>query len=143
MPNTDESVPGYRPDSTISAPKPTELRSYTPLQVHFVTLLNDLLVKREALANSIDAGDWRLLLIDKTIYSTYQDCRKPRAGGRRETVVFKGEVERRRKLAGKTLFSLFMPNLHLLRVASYSLITRNARLVLAYLRISLPGMPAA
>lgn len=75
MPNTDESVPGYRPDTTISAPKPNELRSYTPLQVHFVTLLNDLLEKREALANSIEAGDWRLLLIDKTIYSTYQDCR--------------------------------------------------------------------
>jgi len=74
MSNTNEP-PGYRPDSTIPVPNSTELRSYTPLQVHFVTLLNDLLVKREALANSIDADDWRLLLIDKTIYSTYQDCR--------------------------------------------------------------------
>ncbi len=50
------------------------LPAYTPLQLHSLMRLRDLLRKREEVGDSLKSGDWRLRLLDKAIYSTYRDC---------------------------------------------------------------------
>ena len=48
--------------------------SYSPIQLLFVKRLEQLLVKRRQYAGRLSGGDWRLKLIDLSLYSTYCDC---------------------------------------------------------------------
>jgi hypothetical protein len=46
----------------------------SPEQVLFLQRLENLVLKRQQFAPRAAPGDWRMRLIDKAMYSTYQDC---------------------------------------------------------------------
>lgn len=48
--------------------------SYSPVQRLFVQRLEQLLVKRRQYSGRLSSNDWRLKLIDRSLYSTYCDC---------------------------------------------------------------------
>lgn len=50
------------------------LRSFQPVQLFFLMRLSWLQRQRRECANVLDAGDWRMRLLNKALYSTYQDC---------------------------------------------------------------------
>lgn len=50
------------------------LKSYSPAQLHFLMRLTHLQKQRREMANLLDAGDWRMRLIHKALYSTFRDC---------------------------------------------------------------------
>ncbi len=50
------------------------LKAYTPLQTLFLLRLQGLITKRQQHVAGPDAGDWRMRLLDKALYSTYRDC---------------------------------------------------------------------
>lgn len=50
------------------------LKSYSPTQLFFLMRLSYLQRQRRETMNVLDAGDWRMRLIHKALYSTYQDC---------------------------------------------------------------------
>ena len=47
---------------------------YSLEQAVFMQRLRDLIAKRAQHVGSVPANDWRMRLIDKALYSTYQDC---------------------------------------------------------------------
>jgi hypothetical protein len=64
-----------RPGSASSQPFDRSTRpSLTPEQTLFLKRLNDLIEKRRANAGPGVPDDWRRRLIDKALYSTFQDC---------------------------------------------------------------------
>jgi len=52
----------------------SSLRGYTPMQTLFLLRLQSLIGKRQQHVGRLDAGDWRMRLLDKALYSTYLDC---------------------------------------------------------------------
>lgn len=52
----------------------SSLRSYSPLQLFFLMRLSWLQRQRRECINVLDANDWRMRLLHKALYSTYQDC---------------------------------------------------------------------
>ena len=50
------------------------LKSYSNLQMFFLVRLGHLLRLRREWAGKLSSEHWRLRLLDKAIYSTYQDC---------------------------------------------------------------------
>lgn len=50
------------------------LKSYSPTQLFFLMRLSYLQRQRRECVNVLDTGDWRMRLLDKALYSTYQDC---------------------------------------------------------------------
>lgn len=50
------------------------LRGYTPMQTLFLMRVQGLINKRQQTVGLIDVKDWRIRLLDKALYSTYQDC---------------------------------------------------------------------
>ncbi|TAK35174.1 MAG: hypothetical protein EPO21_06880 [Chloroflexota bacterium] len=50
------------------------LKSYSTLQMFFLVRLGHLLRMRREWAGKLSADHWRLRLLSKAIYSTYQDC---------------------------------------------------------------------
>ncbi len=50
------------------------LKSYSPTQLHFLMRLSHLQRQRRETVNLLDAGDWRMRLIHKALYSTFCDC---------------------------------------------------------------------
>ena len=52
----------------------SNLKSYAPTQLFFLMRLSYLQRQRRETMNVLDPGDWRMRLIHKALYSTYQDC---------------------------------------------------------------------
>jgi hypothetical protein len=50
------------------------LKSYTPTQLFFLMRLSYLQRQRRECVNVLDGNDWRMRLLNKALYSTYQDC---------------------------------------------------------------------
>ncbi len=72
MDRFNESTAGRQPaDNSLRS---ANLHTYTPLQLHSLIRLRDLLRKREEVGDNLKSGDWRLRLLGKAIYSTYRDC---------------------------------------------------------------------
>ena len=63
-----EPVAGL-PQGTTSKP-----RSYEPIQLFFLMRLSWLQRQRRECTNVLDPNDWRMRLLNKALYSTYQDC---------------------------------------------------------------------
>jgi hypothetical protein len=52
----------------------SNLKSYSPTQLHFLMRLSHLQRQRRDTVNVFDTSDWRVRLINKSLYSTYRDC---------------------------------------------------------------------
>ena len=52
----------------------SSLKSYSPTQLFFLMRLSYLQRQRRECVNVLDNGDWRMRLLNKALYSTYQDC---------------------------------------------------------------------
>jgi hypothetical protein len=50
------------------------LKSYTPTQLFFLMRLSYLQRQRRECINVLDGNDWRMRLLNKALYSTFQDC---------------------------------------------------------------------
>jgi hypothetical protein len=50
------------------------LKSYSPTQLFFLMRLSYLHRQRRECINVLDEGDWRMRLLNKALYSTFQDC---------------------------------------------------------------------
>ncbi len=50
------------------------LKSYSPTQLFFLMRLSYLQRQRRECMNVLDGGDWRMRLLNKALYSTFQDC---------------------------------------------------------------------
>ncbi len=49
-------------------------QGYSLVQTLFLSRLQQLIARRQKSAGLLGADDWRLRLLDKALYSTYQDC---------------------------------------------------------------------
>lgn len=63
------------------------VHSYTPLQMHFLTRLADLVRKREALKEDSDHDEQLLRLCNRAIYATYRDCMETEVGGEARAIL--------------------------------------------------------
>ncbi|MCC6174313.1 MAG: hypothetical protein IT305_03320 [Chloroflexi bacterium] len=52
----------------------SSLKSYSPTQLFFLMRLSYLQRQRRECVNVLEADDWRMRLLNKALYSTYQDC---------------------------------------------------------------------
>jgi hypothetical protein len=52
----------------------SNLKSYSPTQLHFLMRLSHLQRQRRDMVNVADGGDWHMRLVNKALYSTYRDC---------------------------------------------------------------------
>ncbi len=50
------------------------LKSYAPTQLFFLMRLSYLQRQRRECANVLDGNDYRMRLLHKALYSTFQDC---------------------------------------------------------------------
>jgi hypothetical protein len=50
------------------------LRSYSPTQLFFLMRLSYLQRQRRECTNVLEGHDWRMRLLNKALYSTFQDC---------------------------------------------------------------------
>ena len=51
-----------------------DLKSYSSLQLFFLTRLSFLQKQRREYGNVLDPNDWRMRGLNKALYSTYRDC---------------------------------------------------------------------
>jgi len=59
---------------TPSTEVPQRLKSYSPTQLFFMMRLSQFQRMRREMVGVVDNGDWRMRLLNKALYSTYQDC---------------------------------------------------------------------
>ena len=52
----------------------SNLKSYSPTQLHFLMRLSHLQRQRRDLVKVADGNDWHMRLVNKALYSTYRDC---------------------------------------------------------------------
>src|SRR5919205_655290 len=52
----------------------SNLKSYSPTQLHFLMRLSHLQRQRRDMVNVADGNDWHMRLVNKALYSTYRDC---------------------------------------------------------------------
>jgi hypothetical protein len=52
----------------------SNLKSYSPTQLHFLMRLSHLQRQRRDMVNVADSGDWHMRLVNKALFSTYRDC---------------------------------------------------------------------
>lgn len=73
---TSSSGPGAGMGVPLGLPQGTggNLKSYSPTQLFFLMRLSYLQRQRRETVNLLDGADWRMRLINKSLYSTYQDC---------------------------------------------------------------------
>ena len=57
-----------------------DLKSYSPLQLFFLSRLSFLQKQRREFMNVLDVNDWRMRALNKTLYSTYRDCVEAEVG---------------------------------------------------------------
>lgn len=68
-----ENIQSVTDESGDRAPR-GELKSYSPIQLFFLMRLSYLQRQRREVVNVLDAGDWRMKLLNRALYSTYRDC---------------------------------------------------------------------
>ena len=56
------------------------LKSYTPVQLHFLMRLSHLQKQRRESSATLEATDWRMRLMNKSLYSTFRDCEEQGVG---------------------------------------------------------------
>ena len=56
------------------------LKSYSPTQLFFLMRLSYLQRQRRECVNVLDTNDWRMRLLNKALYSTFQDCQAAGVG---------------------------------------------------------------
>ena len=56
------------------------LKSYSPTQLFFLMRLSYLQRQRRECTNVLDANDYRMRLLHKALYSTFQDCVDAKVG---------------------------------------------------------------
>ena len=52
----------------------SNLKSYSPTQLHFLMRLSHLQRQRRDMVNVADGNDWHMRLVNKALYSTFRDC---------------------------------------------------------------------
>src|SRR6266508_7052531 len=52
----------------------SNLKSYSPTQLHFLMRLSHRQRQRRDMVNVADGGDWHMRRVNKAHYSTYRDC---------------------------------------------------------------------
>lgn len=63
------------------------LKSYSPVQLFFLMRLSYLQRQRRECVNVIDPQDWRMRLLNKSLYSTYGDCEREGVGDEAKTLL--------------------------------------------------------
>jgi hypothetical protein len=63
------------------------LKSYSPVQLFFLMRLSYLQRQRRECVNVIDHQDWRMRVLNKALYSTFQDCEREGVGGEAKTLL--------------------------------------------------------
>ena len=63
------------------------LKSYSPVQLFFLMRLSYLQRQRRECINVIDPQDWRMRVLNKALYSTFQDCEREGVGGEAKTLL--------------------------------------------------------
>ncbi len=51
-----------------------QLKSYTPTQLFFLMRMSYMQRQKRDCINVLEQGDWRMRLLNKALYSTFQDC---------------------------------------------------------------------
>ncbi len=69
------------------------LKSYAPIQLFFLMRLSYLQRQKRETQNVLDAGDWRMRLINKALYSTYRDCEEQGVGQEAKLLMAQGATE--------------------------------------------------
>jgi hypothetical protein len=59
---------------TLAEREGTELGSFSPLQLLFLTRLSSLLRLRHDCMRLVSEENWRMKLLNKSLYSTFRDC---------------------------------------------------------------------
>jgi hypothetical protein len=72
----------------------SNLKSYSPTQLHFLMRLSHLQRQRRDTANVFDSTDWRVRLINKSLYSTYRDCEELGVGEEAKLLMAQQSPER-------------------------------------------------
>ena len=63
---------GYVEDPKAACP--ADSTRYSSVQLFFIIRLSKLIGQRHDCARALDTDDWRMKLLNKSIYSTYRDC---------------------------------------------------------------------
>lgn len=63
------------------------LKSYSPTQLFFLMRLSYLQRQRRECVNVLDTDDWRMRLLNKALYSTFQDCGREGVGDEAKLLV--------------------------------------------------------
>lgn len=71
------------------------LRSYAPLQAHFLRRLIQLRQRRTACAQQSPVDPWLLAVLDRAVYATYRDCVEMGLGEEARRVLARGVEETR------------------------------------------------
>ncbi len=74
MPPSDQNKESLLSLATGGGASNSSLKSYSPTQLFFLMRLSYLQRQRRECVNVLDNGDWRMRLLNKALYSTYQDC---------------------------------------------------------------------
>ncbi len=74
MPKSEQSASTSNLPLRLPQGSGANLKSYSPPQLFFLMRLSYLQKQRRETTNVLDAGDWRMRLIHKALYSTYRDC---------------------------------------------------------------------
>ena len=72
----------------------SNLKSYPPTQLHFLMRLSHLQKQRRETVNVFETTDWRVRLINKSLYSTYRDCEELGVGEEAKLLMAQQSPER-------------------------------------------------
>ena len=74
MPPSDQNRESLLGLATSGGACSNSLKSYSPTQLFFLMRLSYLQRQRRECVNVLENADWRMRLLNKALYSTYQDC---------------------------------------------------------------------
>jgi hypothetical protein len=74
MPPSDQNRESLLGLATSGGASSNSLKSYSPTQLFFLMRLSYLQRQRRECVNVLENADWRMRLLNKALYSTYQDC---------------------------------------------------------------------
>ncbi len=74
MPPSDQNKESLLGLATSGGASSNSLKSYSPTQLFFLMRLSYLQRQRRECVNVLENADWRMRLLNKALYSTYQDC---------------------------------------------------------------------
>ena len=74
MPPSDQNRESLLGLATSGGASSNSLKSYSPTQLFFLMRLSYLQRQRRECVNLLENADWRMRIVNKALYSTYQDC---------------------------------------------------------------------